>query len=154
MFTCCCFSHWPPSITWQRDRDMLHKVLPPVSQFLSYRSCFSRWPPGRFTCQRDCDMLQKICRDPTLGRVVCTPRREWSCKVLRRLIHVCLARGLVLVCAPAYPYPSSPARPRLDLSPTPAPLHRESPLALNSLDGRGLLRNCAMPWDASTPLCL
>jgi hypothetical protein len=27
--------------------------------------------------------------------------------------------------------------------PTPAPLHRESPLAKNPLDGRGLFQNCA-----------
>ena len=36
---------------------------------------------------------------------------------------------------------------------SPWPLRRESPLAQNPLDGRGLLRNCAVPWDAAIPMC-
>jgi hypothetical protein len=39
----------------------------------------------------------------------------------------------------------------LTCCPTPAPLHRESPLAQNTLGGRGLFQNCAVPWDADTP---
>jgi hypothetical protein len=43
-------------------------------------------------------MLHKVCRDPTLGEGGMPPCREGSCWVLRRLIQVCLTRGLVAVC--------------------------------------------------------
>ena len=42
----------------------------------------------------------------------------------------------------------------LTCRPTPVQLHRESLLAQNSLDGGRLLRNCAVPLDADTPMCL
>ena len=53
-----------------------------------------------------------------------------------------------------HPSPSSPAFRRLDLLTHSCPMHHESPLAQNPLDGRGLLRNYAIPWDAPTPMCL
>jgi hypothetical protein len=54
------------------------------------------------------------------------------------------------------PYHTPPALHVLGLTccPTPAPLHRESTLARNPLDGRGLLQNCVVPFDADTPMCL
>ena len=48
------------------------------------------------------------------------------------------------------PPPSSPALRRLDLLAHSCLLHREGALAQDLLDGRGLLRNCAVP---SIPLC-
>ena len=42
--------------------------------------------------------------------------------VLRRLIQVCLTRGLVAVCIPPHPSPSSPALRRLDVLPNSCPL--------------------------------
>ena len=90
---------------------------------------------------------------PHGGGVVCPPCREGSCWVLRRLIQVCLTRGLVAVCTPPHPSPFSPALRRLDLLPHSCPLFHESPLAQNPLDGRGLLRNCAVSWYAATPMC-
>ena len=67
------------------------------------------------------------------GGVVCPPCREGSCWVLRRLIQVCLTRGLVAVCTPPHPSPSSPSLRRLDLLPHSCPLDRESPPGTNSL---------------------
>jgi hypothetical protein len=64
-----------------------------------------------------------------------------------------------LVALWLYAFPPTQPPPALHVlgltcCPTPAPLHRESPLAQNPLDGRGLFQNCAVPWDADTPMCL
>ncbi len=64
-----------------------------------------------------------------------------------------------LVASRLYAFPLTHTPPALYVlgltcRPTPAPLNSESPLAQNPLDGRGLLRNCALPWDADTPMCL
>jgi hypothetical protein len=48
------------------------QINPPFSFVVLIRCCFSQGTPG-FTCQRDCDMLHKVCRGPTWGRVVCSP---------------------------------------------------------------------------------
>ena len=50
-------------------------------------------------------MVHKVWRDPTWGKGGMPPNREGSCKVVRRLIQVCLTRGLVAVCIPLHPPP-------------------------------------------------
>jgi hypothetical protein len=64
-----------------------------------------------------------------------------------------------LVALWLYAFPLTHTPPALHVlgltcCPTPAPLHRESPLAKNPLDVKGLIQNCAVPWDADTPMCL
>jgi hypothetical protein len=64
-----------------------------------------------------------------------------------------------LVALWLYAFPLTHTPPALHVlgltcCPTPAPLHRENSLAQNPLDGRGLIQNCAVPWDADIPMCL
>jgi hypothetical protein len=95
----------------------------------------------------------KFVATPRGGRVVCPPVERVVLGAEKT--HPSLFASWPCGCMHSpHPSPSSPALRRLDLLPHSCPLHHESPLAQNPLDGRGLLRNCADPWDAATPRCL
>jgi hypothetical protein len=99
-------------------------------------------------------MLRKVCRDPHGGRVVCPPVESGRAGCSGDSFKLVWLVALWLYALP--PTHPPPALHVLGLTccPTPAPLHRESTLAQNPLDGRGLLQNCAVPCDVDTPMCL